>query len=700
MAMTADDPLTQHTVQPPADDALTRRDFLERGAIVGLAVGALSTGLPHLLRAASAGARAPLAAARSRIDGGEISLANSTIEGLWTVTNGTFQAVRVTDRLNGTALSLPPSAFTLQLADGTAIASAEMRVVAGPTTRSLPRNAHAARRVEQLGGRQVIVTLRDQAGRLEATWRGILRDGSHYLRQEVTLRSLGGELPVREIVLVDLQAPGAYVSGSVKGSPVVAGPLYFGFEHPLSQSTVEGDHVHCALARELPLRPGTSFDVSSVIGVTRTGQLRRDFLAYVERERAHPYRTFLHYNSWYDLGYFTSYDEAGALAVINAFGIHLARERHVVLSSFLFDDGWDDHRTLWHFNSGFPNGFTRVRKAARQYGAAPGVWMSPWGGYGKPRQERLAAGRAQGFEENKGGFVLSGPKYYARFRETCFEMIRKYGVNQFKFDGTGNASSVYPGSAFDSDFDAAIHLIGELRAEEPELYVNLTTGTYPSPFWLRYADSIWRGGSDHDFAGVGSDRQQWITYRDGDTHQHVVGRGPLYPLNSLMLHGLIYARYAKKLDTDPGNDFTSEIRDYFGTGTQLQEMYVTPSLLTRENWDALAEAANWSRRNADTLVDTHWVGGDPAKLEVYGWGAWSPRAGILTLRNPSDRPQSFAVDVGHVLELPDGAPQRYTARSPWREFQNRAPLGLRAGQDHVVDLAPFEVITLEMVPVK
>lgn len=44
-------------------------------------------------------------------------------------------------------------------------------------------------------------------------------------------------------------------------------------------------------------------------------------------------------------------------------------------------------------------------------------------------------------------------------------MIDKYRVNQFKFDGTGNANEVIKGSDFDSDFDAAIHLIGELRAK-------------------------------------------------------------------------------------------------------------------------------------------------------------------------------------------------------------------------------------------
>ena len=251
-----------------------------------------------------------------------------------------------------------------------------------------------------------------------------------------------------------------------------------------------------------------------------------------------------------------------------------------------------------------------------------------------------------------------------------------------------------PGSLFDSDFDAAISLIGDLRKTSPNLYVNLTTGTYPSPFWLRYADSIWRGGSDHDFAGVGPWRQKWITYRDANTFRRVVTAGPLYPINSLMLHGLIYAQKAKNLDTDPGGDFRSEVRDYFGTGTQLQEMYVTPELLTTENWDDLAEAARWSRSHAQTLIDNHWIGGDPAQLEAYGWAAWSPAAGILTLRNPNEKEQALKVDIAAAFELPPGAPHRYRAVSPWKSDAGKSAVTLEAGTAHEFKLAPFEVVNL------
>jgi len=257
---------------------------------------------------------------------------------------------------------------------------------------------------------------------------------------------------------------------------------------------------------------------------------------------------------------------------------------------------------------------------------------------------------------------------------------------------------VVPGSNFDSDFAAAIHLIGELRALKPDLYVNLTTGTYPSPFWLRYADSIWRGGEDHDFLGVGSKRQQWITYRDADTYEHVVLGGPLYPLNSLMLHGMIYARYAKSLDTDPQDDFANEVHDFFGNGTQLQEMYITPSLLSKANWDTLAEAAAWSRTNADVLVDTHWVGGDPALLEVYGWASWTPKRAVLVLRNPSDKPQNISIDVAQAFELPVNQARTFQMRSPWKEDHERPAVKVTAGQVRDFSLKPFEVLVLDGTP--
>jgi hypothetical protein len=435
----------------------------------------------------------------------------------------------------------------------------------------------------------------------------------------------------------------------------------------------------------LPLRPRQSIAYSAVIGVAPAGQMRRSFLNYIERERAHPYRTFLHYNTWYDLGEGQRYDEAGALDRVHAFGEELTRKRNVVLDSFLFDDGWDNTHSLWGFDSGFPDGFTRVGNAAAQYHFGVGVWLSPWGGYEKEKQERIAFGTHAGYEIVKGGYALSGPRYYRAFEETCLRMIDKYRVNQFKFDGTGNANQVFPGSLFDSDFDAALHLIGRLRRQDPQIFV--------------YADSIWRGGEDHSFVtGAGSWRQRWITYRDAQTYKNIVQGGPLFPLNSLMLHGIIYAQFAEHLSSDPGHDFSSEVRDYFGAGTALQEMYITPSLLSKNDWDVLAECARWSRANSQVLRDTHWIGGDPASLQVYGWASWTPAKGIVVLRNPADHAQEFSLDLQPAFELPESAPRTYRAHSPWKSDAAAPAMPLRAGTPRRITLQPYQVLTLEMSP--
>ncbi|MGC1294718.1 MAG: enterotoxin [Alloacidobacterium sp.] len=625
------------------------------------------------------------------------TLSNSTLAATWTIENNRLATVTVTDKQHKTMLLLS-NPFALLLKNGTIYKASNLQLDGDPQTQALTPNPDASRYSDRLPGQQFNLMLASSDGNLHLTVSAVLRDGSHYIRQFIAVTAGANDLPISRVQLIDLNLPGAQVVGSVKGSPIVHGNFFLGFEHPLSDSKVTNARATAWIDRDLPLKAGQSVTYSDVIGIAQTGQLRRDFLSYIERERAHPYRTFLHYNSWYDLGFFNPYDEAGALDRINNFGRELHEKRGVTLDSYLFDDGWDDHASLWSFNKGFPNGFAPIRDAASKYGAAPGIWMSPWGGYDGPKEERIHYGRQQGFEIVDNGFALSGPKYYARFRDVCLEMIRKYGVNQFKFDGTGNANSVFPGSSFDSDFAAAIHLIGELRDVKPDIYINLTTGTYPSPFWLLYADSIWRGGEDDSIAGVGPYRERWITYRDADTYEEVVKTGPLYPLNSLMLHGLIYAQHHKELSKDPDNDFRNEIRDYFGNGTQLQEMYITPSLLTSANWDDLAEAAKWSRTNADTLKDTHWIGGDPAWLEVYGWASWTPKKGILVLRNPSDHPQNIKLDIQDAFELPTDAPRSYTAKSPWKDDAGKPHIELRAHAPHEFQLAPFEVLTLDVTP--
>jgi hypothetical protein len=542
------------------------------------------------------------------------TLANDQVSFTCSTVGDQFAPGGLKDQSTGQTIKLGRELFSLLLTNGDFIHAADFRLAGPVRLEPLAPNPGASRFAERLPGKQLTAELTGVYGNLHVTWHAILRDGSRYLRQQYVFQAEQRGVPLGGIMLLEAPCVGAHSTGVVDGSPVMTDTEYFGVESPLSVNRGEMGFIRCFLPRGAALEARESYAASLVVGFVPAGQARRGFLlGYLERERAHPYRPFLHYNSWYDLGYFNKYNEAGALGVINAFGQELVVQRGVKMDSFMFDDGWDNDATLWQFDrTNFPHGFAPIRDAAAKYGAAPGLWLSPWGGYGDPHAERIRSGRAQGFEIRDGNFSLAGPKYYGRFRSRCVNAVTNDGINQFKFDGIGENTGTGGGGA-QRDFDAMLRLIGELRALKPDLYINQTTGTWPSPFWLLYADSIWRGGEDHSFVpGDAPERERWISYKDNDVFDEVVSRSDLYPLNSLMLHGIIYARKAHGLNYDTNNIFKSEVRAMFGNGTQLQEMYITPSLLTPENWDTLAEAAKWSRANAETLVDTHWVGGRPA----------------------------------------------------------------------------------------
>ncbi len=545
--------------------------------------------------------------------------------------------------------------------------------------------------------------LRSSDGRLGVVWRATARDDSGYLCEQIDLLALQDDLSIREIVWVDEHLAGAREAGSVDGSPIIVSNFFLGCDDPMATNVVAtSGKASCRLTRSAILRRGEKLSQSFVVGVAPTGQMRRSFLHYIERERAHPYRPFLHYNSWYDISWQPfALDEANCLEAIRLLGERFIRPYGVVLDAVVLDDGWDDPRTLWKFHRGFPHQFTPLAALCKEYQTGLGVWLSPFGGYGSSRDRRLKYGREQGYEINAAGFSLAGPLYYAAFRQSCLSMIRDYGVNHFKFDGIAAGMYASGGAGYILDTEAMRRLMIDLRHENPDLYINLTTGSWPSPFWLRYADSLWRQGDDMGFAGKGSKQQQWLTYRDQETYRNVVCKAPLFPLNSLMTQGVAYSRQGRAGDpTFNSAGFKDDVRAFFGSGTGLQELYIQPGKLATVDWRVLAEAAKWSRANADVLVDTHWVGGDPSRQDVYGYASWSPRKGILMVRNPDDRQREFSLDVGAAFELPPGAIARFTLRSAWTEDEGKPAFTAEAGKPLLFKLKPFEVVVFDATPAR
>ena len=591
--------------------------------------------------------------------------------------------------------------FSVTLANGKNLASSQMKLETNISVHKIPAVPQSARLAERFSAKQISAEFVSPDDNTKFEWLLILRDKSNYIRQFLTIKSTTEKTTVKSIMFGPFECSGAETIGSVTGSPITADNIFCAYEHPsannhvdkaVSESGKGNKRIICELKSNTSL--ANNFTQSFVIGIAPPGQMRRGFLYYLETERIRPYRPFLHYNSWYDIAWpeRDKMNETECINVIENFGKELITKRGVKMHSFVFDDGWDDPKTLWQIlKSNFPNGFTPLTQTAKKYDSRIGAWLSPWGGYGKAKQDRLDYGKTQGFETNKAGFSLAGPHYYQRFRQSCIDFMDCYNANFFKFDGTDAANI--------DQVQALFQLTNDLYEKDPGLFISLTVGTWASPFWLLNGDSIWRNGHDMSFFGKGSKRQQWLTYRDMETYHNVVVKGPLYPLNSLMNQGIVHAKWGPaKLAPDP-DEFAQEVYSFFGIGTNLQELYMSYDLMTPEMWDILATGAKWSQQNSDILVDTHWIGGDPHKLEIYGCASWQSCKGIIMLRNPDDKTASISLNISEVFELPPNAPRKYSLKPAFEKDLIKTPSYLTADSTQTFTLNPFQVIVLEAYPV-
>ncbi|MBP7275216.1 MAG: hypothetical protein KBA51_03325 [Kiritimatiellae bacterium] len=664
---------------------------------------------------------------------GEQRLVNPRMEAVFETDGATVRWTRIEDRVNRRSVEWPsPNLFRIFIGQPGAaprvVASSDMKLVGIPRRVAVKGDPRGVRRSSRLDGEQLEAIF--SGGGVRVRWRASLRPGALALRQELALITDGpAPAPIQKIEMFNVRLAELSVQGYTDGAPLATDHLFFGVEHPMAKAALNLDaepadappRAEVWWPRNFELKPGMVWQIEGALGVYAPGQLRRTFNTHIELERAHPFRQYWHYNSWYDLNIQRNDDpdplkrmtEAQCLDVIAAFGRELKDRRGVRLDGYVWDDGWDDWNTLWQFHPGFPRGFARMDAEARAQGAGTGAWLSPWGGYGGSKNKRIEYGRRNGFETNATGFSMGGARYYENFRNVCLGMVRAYAQNYFKFDGIGGGT--YATGANESiapDLDGLMRLIAELRAARPSLFINCTVGSWASPYWLWSADSIWRQGNDVDYKGVGNAREQWITYRDHEIYTRFASRSPLFPISSLMYHGVVMGDRGPpgRMPRPDGartdeekieslESFRHEVWMAAGLGSTLGELYITPRLMTPEYWDVVAEAMRWSRARASIMRDNHWIGGSPERLDVYGYAGWSTQGGVLTLRNPSDQPKTFALDIAAAFELPPAAPRAYRLVPAFPSKSNAGERMVESGRAADIPLAPFEVVVYSALPI-
>ncbi|MFZ5786668.1 MAG: hypothetical protein ACOY3Y_09530, partial [Acidobacteriota bacterium] len=280
------------------------------------------------------------------------------------------------------------------------------------------------------------------------------------------------------------------------------------------------------------------------------------------------------------------------------------------------------------------------------------------------------------------------------------------GVGYFKWDGfqftaTEPDLGTPPGiHARRAVLETVRRLAGGVRALDPDMFLNITSGTWLSPWWLAIADQIWMGGEDYGSADVPSisTRDSSITYRDLVLYEDFRTNDLWFPLANLMTHGVLKGSIdVEEIGRDePLSDFANEVVFYLARGVTMHELYISPDVLSDGEWRVLSEALRWARDRFPLLSRGEMVGGDPKRREAYGWAHFAGPRGIVAARNPDIAPTTMAVtlDPAHGLD-PDARDLVLERVYPTRWVDPRLH---RAGERVEVPLLGYEAAVYELYP--
>jgi hypothetical protein len=500
-----------------------------------------------------------------------------------------------------------------------------------------------------------------------------------------------------------------------RGEPVFVGPRAFaGLEYPGSQTRHEAGRVTLA---HFPGRaapgdaPGTWAVRSklSVVGLAPGETDQRAFFdAYLESIRI-PLRNMLHYNSWYDLRN-KEVNPERLVETFKAFKGPLCDAYGIDMDTFVPDDGYQDKNSIWRPRaSQFPDGFVGLRDQLQALGTRLGLWL-PLNGYllnvewGAKRGLERARVRGEPMDY----YCLSGPRYHQAIREALERVITEGNLAYMKHDfnylgcdaeGHGHLPSLTHGR--EANLDAHLALLAYERSLQPGIFLNVTSASWHSPWWLQHADTIWMNASDHgfDFSYPQlSPREGAMSFRDIHFFKVLLEQQHLVPLSAYMTHGIILGRY----ETIGGDEETMrEWSDYcflyYGRGVQLKELYISPDLMTPERWRILGETTRWAIGRKDQLAAVRMFGSDPRTGGAYGYAHWRGDRGLVVVRNPglAARDVNIPLDEDSGFLGEPGVTCKARVVYPYVED---LPGSFISGQDAVLPVPGATVMALEFAP--
>lgn len=455
------------------------------------------------------------------------------------------------------------------------------------------------------------------------------------------------------------------------GQPIYVDSLFFGVEFPAALNKIENavTSLRYYSGKKLVdiMKNNVFISDNAIIGGAdgkTFPQVQRAFFEYI-KTISKPIRLRRQYNSWYD--------HMLNITRENVYGSFLEIEKAMTktgekpLDCYVADDGWNDYsKGFWCFNEKFPDELYPFSSLAEALSSNFGLWVGPRGGYTNdtPKFAKKIEKSGNGyFNANSKDICVASDKYVAKMTDMMLDFQERFNLNYWKLDGfaqrpcknkfhdhmTGGYSYMY----FYTDvWEKWIAVFDKLyENSKGNFWINLTCYAPPSPWFLRYVNSLWMQVSD-DVGFIGKkgqvgDKDRMLSYRDERYFDFYNNRQFQLPQRALYNHDPIYGNEAKVAMSD--EDFRVYLFTMAMRGNCFWELYYSYNMMNEAKWRINYSVLRFLEENINVLSNSVIFGGRPSKSQVYGFSAFEGNEGIVCLRNSSGETSDFTVRLDESI---------------------------------------------------
>lgn len=484
------------------------------------------------------------------------------------------------------------------------------------------------------------------------------------------------------------------------GQPVYIDGCYFGSEFPYSDNFIEDDIYHSRYfcgktfgelsGDGLLSADGKYITWKNVTGVANSSvisQVRNCFLNYIEDIKL-PSKMRINYNSWYDWEQTITSDKICASFEKMNEGFLKAGLR--TPDTYAIDDGWnaygemDNEKTtpnksgFWEFNAKFPNGLKEAKKVVDKNGANLGLWISPKGGWLYCTQMADVVEKSgMGMKNEYGYGIITGDSVYIHhMRDFMLDVQREYNLNYWKIDGffhllpqdtktgryiTGGYKGMYHVTEhWERWLKVLKELYEDAKSRGTDLWLNLTSRTKPSPWFLQFCNSVWITHGEDQYDLMIDERdvklEKQMNYRDNIYYENFYERQYQFPAYAYFNHDPSYGKSRFEPNCATDEEFRIYLYMIAMRGAYLWDMlYSAENLDVGNKWAINTEVLSFAETHQKTLGNSMIFGERPSTGGCIGYSAWDEEAGegFLAVRNPSGEEKTLMINLTSDIGVPE-----------------------------------------------